>query len=99
MSNINLTEAVNLTHNYQNSPISNNQPISFLVERNEILSLLNQPNCNDFRIYMGLNNGNQFSPVVVGVDNDGNDMPNGLILGDFRKCPFSCPIINSPLMP
>jgi len=98
MSNISLTEAVNLTHNYQNSPVSNNQPISFIVDRNEILSVLNQLNCNDFRIYMGLTNGNQFSLVVVGVDNDGNDLTNGIILDEFRRCPTVCPTSASPLM-
>lgn len=97
MSIINLTEAIRLTHNYQNSPISNNQPISFLVERNEILSLLNQPNCNDFRIYMGLTDNNKITLILVGLDESGNDLTNGVILDDLGGCPPFCSI-NSPLM-
>ena len=54
-------------------------------------------NCNDFRIYMGLTDNNKITLILVGLDESGNDLTNGVILDDLGGCPPFCSI-NSPLM-
>jgi hypothetical protein len=51
----------------------------------------------EIRTYFSLNSNNILSIVVVGVDNNGNDMTNGIIIGESKHCPYFCPP-NSPLM-
>jgi hypothetical protein len=48
--------------------------------------------------YFALNSNNGLTIVVVGVNSLGEDMTNGIILGDTKDCPFHCHGL-SPLMP
>jgi hypothetical protein len=44
-----------------------------------------------------LNDLGKLTIVVVGVDSNGNDLANGVLLDKTDDCPSICPI-NSPLM-
>ena len=94
---IKLEEAVTLTHAFQNSEIGNGQTISGIVEKEIILEILNQQNCEGINIYTALNEEGKITFVLVGYDNDNNDITYGKIADRIKLCPDVCPIKTSPL--
>ncbi len=91
-----LSQATQMTHAYQNAPQYQGSTISGLIAANAYQLLLAQPGCVGVRTYFALEQG-VLTFVVVGVDNNGNDMANGVILDGVLGCPPNCPT-NSPLM-
>lgn len=93
---ITLEEACQYTHAFQSA---NPQAIfSYLVSTNNLNKILEQKDCSGIRIYNGYDVTNQKSNIVlVGVDENGNDMTRGVLLDELRSCPFDCPGA-SPLM-
>ena len=98
MSNIiNLTQAETETHAYQNEQQFQGLTKSCAMDKSAYQQLLAQPGVEKVRTYFGLDSSNRLSIVVVGVDAQGDDITNGVILGDSKYCPNFCPS-NSPLM-
>jgi hypothetical protein len=67
-----------------------------MIDSNSYNSLINQIGCVNVRTYFGLDQ-NVLTIVVVGVDNLGNDMVDGIILDMAVNCPIFCHR-DSPLM-
>ena len=91
-----LSQAAQMTHAYQNAPQYQGNTISGMIDANAYQLLLAQPGCVGVRTYFALDQGT-LTIVVVGVDNDGNDIAGGIILDGALACPPKCPA-NSPLM-
>jgi hypothetical protein len=93
---ITLNEAKSMTHAFQNSTIGANQTFAGLVDKTNLLTLLNQEGCTGLRIYNALNDDGKITFVLVGVNSNNEDMTN-FILDRAFLCPVYCPI-DSPLM-
>lgn len=87
---ITLTEAISYTHTFQGE---NPGAIkSYFVGINKLNLILAQDNCIGVRIYNGAVVGsNEIKLVLVGVDNNGEDMTSGVMLQDLVPCPAMCP--------
>jgi hypothetical protein len=94
---ISLSEAETMTHAFQDSKLGENQTISCSCDEASIKELLNQPGCEGARFYFSLSALSKLTLVVVGTDNDGNDMTAGKILNKLEPCPPVCPPKPSPL--
>lgn len=58
--------------------------------RKELDDLLAQPGCAGLRFYYGRKADQRDTIVLVGVDGDGNDLVQGVILEDHFDCPPWC---------
>lgn len=58
--------------------------------------ILGQPGCVGIRMYPATHNGNE-TLILVGIDEQGNDMTGGALAEDSWLCPPFCPPDNSPL--
>lgn len=94
---ITLQEAIAMTHAFQNSLQFSGQTKAGLVDAAAVMNLLNQPNCVGMRVYFALKPNNILTTVLVGTDNNGEDIASGILLDDLVSCPPYCPV-NSPLM-
>jgi hypothetical protein len=93
---ITLQQAIDLTHSYQQANPTAKK--AFLVDNDKIQLILNQKDCTQIRVYNGLNiTTNEVNIVFVGVDNNGGDMTNGVIINKTISCPPICPS-KSPLI-
>lgn len=93
---ITVTEATNFTHSFQEE--NPNAIISFFVGTNKLNLILNQEDCRGIRIYNGHDwNEDKANLVLVGVNKDGEDMTDGVIIEHLNPCPPDCPQ-NSPLI-
>jgi hypothetical protein len=86
-SKITLNEGSNLTEAFRNA--YPNQVKAELFDKDLIEDIIDQQGCTGLRIYNGLDNGDMVS-VLVGVDSNGNDMTNGVIIERGTKCPRIC---------
>ena len=93
---ISLNEAKSMTHAFQNSSLGTNQTIAGLVDKTNLLTLLNQEDCTGVRIYNALNEEGKITYVLVGVNANNEDMTN-YILDKTVNCPNNCSN-DSPLM-
>jgi hypothetical protein len=93
---ITLNEAKSMTHAFQNSTIGSNQTFAGLVDKTNLLTLLNQEGCTGLRIYNALNDDGKITFVLVGVNSNNEDMTEYL-LDKIELCPINCPT-ESPLM-
>lgn len=93
---INLNEAIQLTHAFQNAPQYQGNTVACMIDATAYQQLLAQPGCVNVRTYFALDQG-VLTIVVVGVDSEGNDMSNGILLDITYGCPSDCPV-DSPLM-
>ncbi len=60
-----------------------------------VRAILNQDGCLSFRVYNGLNNNNEVCSILVGVDENFEDILNGensLLVNRGKKCPTFCPV-------
>ena len=94
---ISLSEAETMTHAYQNAPQFQGLTIACMIDNNAYQQVLTQPGCVNVRTYFALDNQNNLTIVVVGVNDLGNDITNGIILNRSRRCLHTCDLI-SPLM-
>lgn len=93
---INLNDAIQLTHAFQNAPQYQGNTVACMIDATAYQQLLAQPGCVNVRTYFALDQG-VLTIVVVGVDSEGNDMSNGILLDITYGCPSDCPV-DSPLM-
>jgi hypothetical protein len=61
-----------------------------LFLRKELDDLLAQPGCAGVRFYYGLDASGQDTLILVGVDQNGNDMVNGVLMDSHYPCPPYC---------
>jgi len=66
-----------------------------LFLRKELDELLAQPGCSGVRYYYGVDANGVDSLILVGVDKEGNDMVNGVMLNTPFPCPPFCGGANS----
>ena len=70
-------------------------PICETFTRDDIDSILAQPGCVALRIYFGMHDNMNISPVIVGVNDTGDDMvkegTDNLIVDKGERCPMECP--------
>src|SRR5690554_4500720 len=93
---ITLEEAIDFTHSFQKR--NPDELKSFFVGINKLNLILEQKDCVGLRIYNGYNTETQKNNLVlVGVDEKGEDITNGVILEDLFSCPTYCPK-SSPLI-
>lgn len=65
---------------------------SFFLGSNHYQSILEQENCIGIRIINAFNESkNAETLVLVGVDTEGNDMCDGIIVDKLEPCPSFCP--------
>ena len=62
--------------------------------RKELDEILAQPGCAGIRYYHGRNDKGEDTIIVVGVDGNGDDMANGMIMEDSFFCPPICGAAN-----
>lgn len=91
---ISIEEASELTKRYRNHS-GPDAVIAELFDNTSLLNIINQPLCVSIRIYFGLDVNNQNCLIIVGVDVNGNDLVNGLILEHGVCCPTICSQLNS----
>lgn len=86
---ISLSEASQMTNNFRNSARAN-QITGGYFGKDIILKILEQPNCVGIRYYYGVNSMQDPVLVLVGVDENGDDLYNG-VLGELSQpCPPYC---------
>ncbi|MBA3901437.1 MAG: hypothetical protein H0X62_14725 [Bacteroidetes bacterium] len=91
-SEINLNEAAALTKNYRSQNPDGIKGIFFGKEK--ILSLLNEEHSVGVRIYFGLDEDDSQKLVLVGVDENKNDLTEGVIVDVGIICPPQCGVQN-----
>ncbi|KXH84895.1 hypothetical protein [Chryseobacterium kwangjuense] len=93
---ISLDEAIKFTNSFQEqNPL---QPKSFSVGAEKIKAILQQDNCIGVRIYNGYDMDTaHVNLVLVGVNKDGEDITDGVIVERLSPCPPDCPK-DSPLI-
>jgi hypothetical protein len=65
---------------------------AYYAEKKLVESLLQLIGCAGIRIYNGYDpDRNKANLVLVGVDKNGNDMTEGIILEKLDPCPTDCP--------
>ncbi len=94
--NITLAEAITLTHAYQSKQLFEGLTRASYIDANAYQQIIDQEGCVGIRTYFALNESNKLT-IVVGVDANGNDMTNGVLLNHALDCPTVCPV-NSPLI-
>ena len=62
--------------------------------RPDLDALLAQPGCSGLRYYYGRHADGQDSLILVGVDKEGNDLINGVVMEDEFWCPPFCGTAN-----
>lgn len=93
---ITLEEAVSFTHSFQSENI--NEIKSFFVGSETLKKILTQEGCIGLRIYNGYDaSANKSNRVLVGVDEMGEDISDGVIVDYLEPCPIFCPN-SSPLI-
>lgn len=86
---ITLEEAKHYTHSFQK--LYPNEKKAFFVGKEQLLKILEQPDCLGIRIYNGYSDDEETSnKVLIGVDSIGNDMEEGVILEKLVPCPPIC---------
>lgn len=87
---ISLDQAIEFTHSYQEQ--NPNAIKAFFVGSDKVNSILEQENCMGIRMYNGYDVETQSNNLVlVGVDENGEDMTNGVIVEHLNPCPPDCP--------
>ena len=90
---ISLEFARQLTQNFR-SKSNSQETISGLFDKETVLTVLNQSECVAMRYYHGINDEDKNVIVIVGVDKQGNDILDGIIIEKAFPCPPFCGDIN-----
>jgi len=86
---ITLAEAIALTRRFRETASPKTER-GGMFHRAPVDELLRQPGCAGLRFYHGRNADGTSAIVLVGVDERGNDMTDGLILERQFPCPPFC---------
>ena len=87
---ISLQEAEEMTHAYQNDPEFQGLTVACRIDKDAYQEVINQDGCAGVRTYFAKNNSGKLTIVVVGVDDNGNDMTDGVLLNKGFGCPSDC---------
>ena len=66
------------------------EPNGGAFHADQVLRLLQQPGCTALRIYRARSADGAATVVLVGVDGNGNDMTQGVLLQEWLPCPPFC---------
>jgi hypothetical protein len=91
---ISLDEASQMTARYRNT-IQPGEVIGLFVGRELVEQLLAQSDCVGLRVYYAFDENGEKNLVCVGVDQNEDDLFEGLIIDRYKKCP---PRYNSPFI-
>lgn len=94
---VSLDDAARWTANYRNSERFDGVNAIF-YGINHLNSLLSQRACQGIRIYKAIDDDGNPIMVLVGTNEDGNDITDGYILERGVGCPPNCDSQNSVLM-
>jgi len=94
---ISLDEAKSMTHAYQNAAQFQGLTVASMIDKDAYQLVMDQPGCVNIRTYFALNEAGTLTIVVVGVDDNGDDMTQGVLLDMATNCPIFC-ATNSELM-
>lgn len=86
---ISLEEAIKLVKNFKNK-VGEEVVKAHFIGKEAILKVLDQENCVGVRIYYAENDEGKPELVVVGVNENGKDLVEGLILERTWPCPPYC---------
>ena len=86
---ISLEEGAVMTANYRKT-IETGEVIGQFMGKDLIQDILAQKNCIGIRFYFAIGDDNSKTLVAVGVDENKNDLYEGLIADHFKKCPPFC---------
>lgn len=82
------TEAIAWTSNYRTANPNSTKAHAF--GKNKIEELLDQTDCVGFRAYYAIDNTGAKQLVLVGINEDGEDLHDGIILDKSVPCPVAC---------
>jgi len=85
---ISLQDASRLTANFRQTFPS--ALLAHAYGKRQMQDLINQTDCEGFRIYNGLNGQGAQQLVIVGVDANGDDLFEGIIMDISQPCPYIC---------
>jgi hypothetical protein len=88
-----LPEAARMTKKYRSS-IHEGDTIAHYFGKRDIKALLKQDHCVGMRVYYGLDENGAKQLIITGVDENGNDLFNGLLAERSVKCPLHCGAAN-----
>ena len=94
---ISLQEASKMTKRYRDNQQTEGYIKSEYFGQEAIKAILQQENCVGIRIYYALDENMVKKMVLVGVDQNENDLFYGVLAEKGLVCPPSCPANNSPL--
>lgn len=87
-SKISLTEASSMTEKFRTK--FPNESMAYMYSAEVFQSILTQENCVGLRIYNGIDENGHLQSVLVGVDENGNDLYQGEIYDRALVCPPKC---------
>ena len=87
---IDLKDAARWTARYRNGITNPETARAHMFGNNIIDQLLDQPGCVGMRMYYALNDEGVKQLILVGVDAEGNDMEDGVVVDGSRICPPDC---------
>jgi hypothetical protein len=94
---ITLSEAETMTHAYQQDAQFQGLTVACRIDNEAYQEVMSQSGCVSIRTYFALNAQGDLTIVAVGVDENGDDMTNGVLLNRAYDCPSEC-APNSPLL-
>lgn len=94
---ITLEEAIDFTHAYQQEYPDSTR--AYLVDVDKLNLITTQTGCISVRIYNGYDTEtNTTNLVLVGVNDEGEDMTEGIMIERVFSCPPYCSSGKSPLI-
>lgn len=90
---ITLKEGAEMTKRYRNT-IQTGEVIGVFMGQEKIKQILAQNECVGIRFYFGIDDKGAQNLVLVGADADENDLSDGLIADQLKKCPPNCSSLN-----
>ncbi len=90
---ITLKEGSEMTKRYRNT-IQTGEVIGVFMGQEKIKQILAQNECVGIRFYFGIDDEGVQNLVLVGADADENDLSEGLIADQLKKCPPKCSSLN-----
>ena len=93
---ISYNDAALLTQNYRDAQAPGSSYVKGeYFSKASLESILDQSNCVGIRIYYGLDENNVQRLVIVGTEDNENDMVTGVILENGTACPPFCGSTNN----
>lgn len=91
-NSISLEDAAKITANFRQAfPTA---VIANAYGKRQMQELLEQENCEGFRIYNGIDDEGSQQLIIVGVDASGNDLYEGVLIDRTQPCPSICSTAN-----